>query len=253
MFTKVRVYDSSMANNRQLQDATNRLRLAVAKVYKANSNHINALKERHNDLKRDDFIWYYLLQSFGTMGRAAGAVGIRKRYQDLEYQRLLGLNEEARSACVSKVCHEARVRFPVRKTNLILGCFNQIKECGGPKAAKVKLLEQAGKNGKITFLRHFPGIGPKYARNLMMDVYHPEFRECIAIDTRIQSISTCIGLAFTNAQYEDHERFYLALAKQAKLEGWELDRLLFNFTNDIIENLDCPDNQQRQRRSTACR
>ncbi|WP_197526239.1 hypothetical protein [Botrimarina colliarenosi] len=59
-----------------------------------------------------------------------------------------------------------------------------------------------------------------------MDVYHPEFRQSIAIDSRIQSITKILGLTFST--YEGEERFYLEAAEQAGLNGWELDRLMFN-------------------------
>jgi len=55
-----------------------------------------------------------------------------------------------------------------------------------------------------------PGIGEKYARNIMMDVYHEDFRDSIAIDSRILAISAKWGLRFKS--FSDHEAFYLAVA-----------------------------------------
>jgi hypothetical protein len=60
-----------------------------------------------------------------------------------------------------------------------------------------------------------------------MDVYHPDFRDSIAIDARIKSLSASLGLHF--ASYADHEQFYLGVAREAGLNGWELDRLIFNY------------------------
>ena len=48
---------------------------------------------------------------------------------------------------------------------------------GGPERAKELLLAQPDRDAKIKFLKAFPGIGPKYARNIMMDVYHRQFRD----------------------------------------------------------------------------
>jgi hypothetical protein len=84
-------------------------------------------------------------------------------------------------------------------------------------------------------LKKFPGIGDKYARNIMMDVYHPDFRDSIAVDARINAISNALGLSF--ASYRDHEAFYLDVAKEAGLNGWELDRLLFNFRTEVESRL----------------
>ena|GEM_PF-5788181 len=83
--------------------------------------------------------------------------------------------------------------------------------------------------GMMAFLDNFPGIGPKYARNIMMDCYHPLFRNCIAIDARIKSVSKKLGLEFKG--YEEQEYFYKIAAEKAGIEGWELDRLIWGYTN----------------------
>lgn len=106
---------------------------------------------------------------------------------------------------------------------------------GGVAAAKERLLGQAGREAKIKFLQSFHGIGPKYSRNMLMDVYHPDFRDSIAIDQRILSISKALGLSFRN--YNDHEDFYLRVARDAGLNGWELDRLMYRFTDEFLIEL----------------
>ncbi|KAF0237350.1 MAG: hypothetical protein FD181_1916 [Prolixibacteraceae bacterium] len=65
----------------------------------------------------------------------------------------------------------------------------------------------------------------------MMDVYHEDFRDSIATDVRIKSISEILGLEFNS--YSQHESFYLKIAKNVGINGWELDRLLFNFSSEI--------------------
>ena len=55
-----------------------------------------------------------------------------------------------------------------------------------------------------------------------MDVYHEDFRDSIALDLRIKAISEALGLSFSS--YTEHERFYLDVAREAGLNGWELDR-----------------------------
>jgi hypothetical protein len=129
------------------------------------------------------------------------------------------------------VCHAAKIRMPDRKADYILRCFECVKRLGGPEAAKAQLLRQPGRDGKIRFLEAFPGIGPKYARNIMMDVYHEDFRDSIALDVRIKAISEALGLSF--ASYDEHEAFYIGVAEEAGINGWELDRLLFNFRRDV--------------------
>jgi hypothetical protein len=65
----------------------------------------------------------------------------------------------------------------------------------------------------------------------MMDVYHEDFRDSIALDVRIKAISEALGLSF--ASYDEHERSYLDVAWEAGINRWELDRLLFNFRPEV--------------------
>lgn len=128
---------------------------------------------------------------------------------------------------VRQVCRASGIRMPDKKADYILRCFEHVTRLGGPEAAKAKLLAQSGREAKIAFLQTFPGIGPKYARNIMMEVYHEDFRDSIALDIRIKAISVALGLSFES--YAEHEAFYVDVAREAGLNGWELDRLLFNF------------------------
>jgi hypothetical protein len=125
--------------------------------------------------------------------------------------------------------------MPDRKGHFIVGCFDRIRGMGGPEAAKDQLLAQRGRESKIRWLKEMPGIGDKYARNIMMDVYHEDFWDSIAVDARIKSVSERLGLSFPS--YSEHEDFYLGVAEQAGLNGWELDRLLYNFLPDVLSGL----------------
>jgi len=71
----------------------------------------------------------------------------------------------------------------------------------------------------------------------MMDVYHEEFRDSIAIDSRIRSISKELGVSF-GSDYEAHEDFYRKVAKASGLKNaWELDRIMFHFKDDVLDLL----------------
>lgn len=219
-------------------DALNLLVSIVRTLYKEKQSELERLKLEYSDIARPDFIWHYLLQSFSTMGRAAGwhgLIGNKTNYNRITYDTLAALPSINREIQVRQVCHDAKIRMPEKKTDYILGCFNYIQRLGGLAAAKAKLLAQPGRDAKIRFLQTFPGIGPKYARNIMMDVYHEDFRNSIAIDVRIKAISDSLGLSFTS--YIEHESFYLNIAVDAGINGWELDRLLFNFNKEVKSKL----------------
>jgi len=199
---------------------------------------LDRLKCEHAGLARDDFIWHYLIQSFSTMGRAAGwqgLIGNEHNYQCLTYDVIKALSPEQRLCHIQTICNQANIRMPNRKASFILGCFNRIELLGGLAPTKAQLLAAQGREAKIKFLDDFPGIGQKYARNIMMDVYHEDFHSSIAIDIRIQAISNQLGATFSS--YEQHEDFYLEIAQEVGINGWELDRLLFHFRKEIEEKL----------------
>lgn len=66
----------------------------------------------------------------------------------------------------------------------------------------------------------------------MMDVYHEDFRDSIAIDERVKKVTEALGRHFDT--YEEHERFYLGIAEQAGLNGWELDRIMYGSLEEVI-------------------
>ena len=222
----------------EITDAQNRLAAIVRRLAVANRAELERLKANHADIERPDFLWHYLLQSFATLGNSAGwhgLIGNQSNYQRVTYPAIAALLDSNRLAEVKAVCRAAKIRMPDRKARFILGCFERVRDMGGPEAAKSQLLAQPGRAGKIAFLKALPGIGDKYARNIMMDVYHEDFRDSIAVDSRIQAISEQLGVAFKS--YAAHETFYLDVARIAGVNGWELDRLLYNFRSEVESSL----------------
>ena len=192
-------------------------------------------KSKHADVARPDFLWHYLLQSFATMGASsgwAGLIGDKLNYAKVTFEVLEGLGEAERKRQVLQTCRDAKLRWPERKARFIVDGLQRVSDLGGLPAATKRLFDAPGREAKMKFLKTFTGIGDKYARNMMMDVYHEEFRDSIAIDSRIKGLSKAWGLSFV--PYEEHERFYLGVARAAGLNGWELDRLLYNFHDEFV-------------------
>jgi hypothetical protein len=210
--------------------ARSRLVEVVTRLAAERRAELEERKQNHADIARPDFLWHYLLQSFATMGRSSGwhgLIGNKTNYDRVTYPALEALSPTDRLRVAREVCRVAKVRMPDRKGDFIVGCFERIHGMGGPETAKALLLSQPGREAKIRWLKAMPGIGDKYARNIMMDVYHEDFRDSIAVDARIKAVSDTLGLSFPS--YSAHETFYLEVARQAGLNGWELDRLLYNF------------------------
>jgi hypothetical protein len=62
-----------------------------------------------------------------------------------------------------------------------------------------------------------------------MDIYDDDFRDSIAIDVRLKRIARAIG--FNGTRYCESEDMFRDLARDAGLDAWELDRLLYGFTD----------------------
>jgi len=57
----------------------------------------------------------------------------------------------------------------------------------------------------------------------------------IAIDARIKKVARELGV--TTSSHPQAECFFLSAAREAGLNGWELDRLLYNFTGEVLAAL----------------
>ena len=223
----------------QLSESQHRLAKAAREIANEKLHTLQKYKDARSEIERPDFLWHYLLQSFATMGRSAGLedlLGNPDHYKQLRYDVLAALSPNDREAQVRRICRASRrLRMPDLKASYIIGCFDQIEALGGLEAAKSLPLAERGYKAKIAFLKTFPGIGDKYSRNLLMDVYHEDFHDSIAIDTRIKAISDLLGLP--RMTYDAHEAFYLAAARSAGLNGWELDRLMYNYRDEFLSRL----------------
>jgi hypothetical protein len=178
------------------------------------------------------------LQSFATWGGARGWHGLienQDNYRRVTFDALSALDSDGRAARILKVFREAKIRWPDYKAELMPRNYNLIEKMGGPENAKRQALAQEGKEAKIAFMKRFQGIGPKFARNIWMDAYHPDFHDTIAVDLRIKKITEALGYSFKT--YEAEERLYQDIAKEAGLRGWEVDRLLYEYTEHFLADI----------------
>ena len=200
---------------------------------------LEELKSDAQCLEKPDFIWLSLVESLSSMGNSRGYEGLfgdPENYERITFEALSSLPREGRLRVLAETLAAGAVRMPDRKAEWLAADFEQIEGMGGPAQAKAKLLSEPGRDTKIAFLKKFAGIGDKYARNIFMNVYHPEFRQCIAIDSRIESVLAELGLSELKS-YEAREQFFLEVAETAGLDGWELDRMLYNFKNEVFARL----------------
>jgi hypothetical protein len=215
--------------------AEEKLTSAVRTVYAANSGVIQKIKsDAEKKWAEPNFIWERLLGAAATLGNARGAKLVHddKLHDPVRYPALLPLTEEKRIDVLTRSLRAAQVRMAVLKAKRLAANFKRIKDEGGPDAIKLQLEDKAGREEKIAYLQTFDGIGPKYARDIMMDAYHPDFRDSIALDVRVKKVADALGIDV--APYEAAEQFFIAAAARAGINRWELDRLLYTFTDDVL-------------------
>ena len=86
--------------------------------------------------------------------------------------------------------------MPAQKAEWLAANFQSIEKAGGIKAVTRHALSLSTREAKYHFMDQFEGIGPKYARNVWMDLYDPLFRDAVAIDERIKSITEALDYSF---------------------------------------------------------
>lgn len=205
----------------------------------------NYMQERLKFLKsekigadRPDFIWHYLLQSFSTMGNSRGHAGLilnKSNYNQVTYDVIKQLNESKRIEHFDLILRKAGVRMPSQKAKWLNDNYKIIERMGGLENCNKLIFSQKGSEQKMQFLMKFSGIGEKYSRNIFMDIYEPDFHNRIAIDDRIKQITNELGYTFND--YVEHEKFYLSIAQESNLNGWELDRLLYNYKDYFLDKI----------------
>ena len=93
----------------------------------------------------------------------------------------------------------------------------------------------AERDTKIQFIKQFKGMKDKYARNMMLDVYHPDFvNSVVAIDSRITGVLQNYKLpTLRDVKYDVLEALLISIANDIGLIAWELDRLMYNYEKEF--------------------
>jgi hypothetical protein len=211
---------------------------AIRKVHQRSPEKFRPQQGVTKNWSKSDFIWEALLVSSSTWGNARGVqlVHDRKLHKRVTYAALEKRRPSERETILRDALREAKVRRYKIKAAYLAKNFARIEADGGPARVRGDLISCRSTEAKIKFLKTFWGIGDKYARNLMMDVYHPDFRDTIALDVRINKFLTTLQLTFHD--YHEKESFFVSAAHEAGLNGWQLDRMLFKCTDEVLAALE---------------
>lgn len=187
--------------------------------------------------ERPDMLWFELILSMSTWQGSGGSdlATEEKYYSQVTYNNLLQMDEDERIQHLEEVLLNAGVNMHEKKSRYISTHVNQIESLSGLESAQQGFEDRDGKEAKMDFLREFKGIGDKYARNIGMDMFHPDFQDTIALDTRIRGISDELSVEFDS--YEEHEQFHISVAERLDMTAWELDRILYRYTDEITAEI----------------
>jgi len=201
---------------------------------------LTKLKLCREKIKEPQFLWIFLLQGAATLGGNRGAdhlFGDPKHMESLTFDKLAAFSDKSalidHLEGVFKVC---KFRYAQKKAQEMAYNVDLINKMGGAVKVGQMALKLKGKRVKMKFIQKFKGVGAKYGRNFWMDIYDPDFYDAIALDERVAKVSKALQID-EDEPYNLRERFYLQIAKEAGLQGWELDRLLFNFNDYFIKAL----------------
>jgi len=210
-------------------------------------NRPSSMNEKLAEMKRcreriqdPQFVWTFLLQSAATLGGNRGAEYLfanPDHLKALAFDKLAEFEDAAKlEDHLLSVFNKCKFRYAERKAEQMTKNVALIKKMGGITAVCQSALKLKGKRAKIKFIQQFQGVGDKYGRNFWMDVYDPDFYDAIALDDRMSKVSEALKID-EDEPYALREKFYLKIAKEAGVQGWELDRLLFNFNDYFLKEL----------------
>lgn len=194
----------------------------------------------HKLKKRPDMIWYLLLQSFATWGNSRGwdgLIGNQDNYRKVSFENLDEFSSSVRLRIIEETLLDAKVYRAEAKSPLLDKNYVRVSDMGGLHSVKRQALACKGTEAKIAFMKQFDGIGDKYGRNVWMDIYDKDFRQSIAIDERIKKIASALGQSFKSSEYRTLECYFLDIAEEAGLDGWDLDRLFYHHEKAFLDLL----------------
>lgn len=176
-----------------------------------------------------DWPWVGFVQSFATLGGSNNLNRIQARKSDFEWNNVCALSDDDRKRLFLELPNP---RFRDRVASFVEQVFHRFRVAGGPAAIR-REYEAAG--DRVAYLRTFPGIGEKYARNIPMDICDPVVTKRFALDHRLKR------LLFQHLQrhfnYQEGEDFLNEVARLLGTDSSSLDRVLYAQEKEIEEAL----------------
>ena len=189
--------------------------------------------------RQDGWAWYVFVQSYGTNGgvRAWDAFLAQGGADLISWDALFaGAPDDADAAAARLEALSHRFLSPRRASRTrpaLLATFRRFHTVGGPGVVARTWMGHNRTETVLGWLKTFPMIGDKYARNMCMDVSHPLILDLIALDHRIHALCDLVEGAPPYAPYRLREGWLRGIAGTLGVDCWHLDRLLFGRYEEI--------------------
>lgn len=208
---------------------------AIKHVWDRKSKELEQLACSARGTRNDqEWFWTVLVTSFCTLGGSENNEIKRKKYGDaLRWNSVKRLSASERAALFNELPNPRRRHISAPSLEY---AFQYIDKAGGPEVAASEYEAIQTGDERMKFLRTFKGIGAKYSRNIPMDIYDEFVLDSAALDSRLNKLLDMIDGAPAKSQYEGRENYLRSVCVEAKIPNmWYLDRMLYNF-NDEIQN-----------------
>jgi hypothetical protein len=187
---------------------------------------LTALFEAGTRLREQDgWAWYVFVQSYATNGgvRTWDAFLDDGGAELIRWDALFGdLPDDVDAAAARLEALSRRFLAPRR--------FHAV---GGPDVVARTWNGHRQPATLLGWLKTFPMIGDKYARNMCMDVSHPLILDHIALDHRVNELCDRVEGAPRSVPYKGREAWLRGVATELGVSCWHLDRLLFGRFDDL--------------------
>lgn len=183
--------------------------------------------------------WYVFVQSYGTNGgvRSWDAFLAEGGADLISWDPLFaGTPGDADAAAARLDALSHRFLAPRRASRTrpaLLATLRRFHAVGGPDVVARTWMGHKRTETVLGWLKTFPMIGDKYARNMCMDVSHPLILDHIALDHRIHALCDLVEGAPARIPYRSREGWLRGIAGGLGINGWYLDRLLFGRYEEI--------------------
>lgn len=181
----------------------------------------------------NDWIWTALITSVATLQGVPDMAALHKQQAKWNWLAIEGLGDHQLIERIYQVYLNSGVRQAERKSKWFAWNRQYIITHGGPQQYH-QIFANQNLHRAIHMLREFQGIGAKYSRNIGLDAADERFENCIAIDSRLMKIANRVaGVPATrfnaadDPSYTEWEDWFLGVAQELEITGWQLDRTLF--------------------------